>query len=63
MLDYEIDKCSRRCAATGRELKPGEAYYSVLRWRDRQVVREDYAPEAWQAPPEGHPGLVAGAGS
>lgn len=51
MQDYEIQRCSRRCAASGRELKNGEVCYSVLRAEGGQVVRYDYAAEAWPGPP------------
>src|SRR4051812_41973872 len=52
MLDYQIQASSRRCAATGRELRPGEAYYSVLLDREGKFVRLDYAAEAWAGRPE-----------
>lgn len=52
MLDFEIQRCSRRCAATDRELAPGEVFYSVLIAEGADVVRYDYSPEAWQGPPE-----------
>jgi hypothetical protein len=35
-----------------RELKPGEKFYSVLVPAGAEVIRRDYAPEAWQGPPE-----------
>jgi hypothetical protein len=53
MLDYEIQRCSRRCSATDRELKDGETCYSVLTAEAGQVVRRDYSAEAWPGPPEG----------
>jgi hypothetical protein len=52
MIDYEIQRCTRRCAATDRELKDGEVCYSVLVPEGAAVVRRDYSPEAWQGPPE-----------
>ena len=52
MLDYEIQRCSRRCSATDRELKDGETCYSVLMAEGGQVVRRDYSAESWQGPPE-----------
>jgi hypothetical protein len=52
MIDYEIHRCSRRCAATDRELHNGETCYSVLVAEGAAVVRRDYSPEAWQGPPE-----------
>jgi hypothetical protein len=51
MIDYEVQRCSRRCAATHRELQSGEACYSVLVAEGAQVVRRDYAQEAWPGPP------------
>ena len=53
MIDYEVQRCTRHCAATGRELQPGEAFYSTLTAEAEQVVRHDYSQEAWQGPPEG----------
>lgn len=52
MLDFELERCSRRCTASGRELRPGESYYSTLRSTADGLVREDYSLEAWQQPPE-----------
>jgi hypothetical protein len=53
MIDYEIQRCTRHCAVTGRELQPGETFYSTLTAEGAQVVRHDYSCEAWQGPPEG----------
>ncbi len=52
MIDFEIERCTRHCAVTGRELKPGEEYYSVLMDDDGQWRRLDYAIEAWHGPPD-----------
>ena len=52
-MDFEVQRCTRHCAATGRELKPGETFYSTLVAEGAQVLRRDYAAEAWQGPPEG----------
>ena len=53
MIDYQIQPNTRRCFLTGRELKPGEQYYSVLLDESGQFVRHDYGAEVWQGPPEG----------
>ena len=53
MIDYEIQRCTRHCAETGRELQPGETFYSTLTAEGAEVVRRDFAAEAWQGPPEG----------
>jgi hypothetical protein len=60
MIDYQIQPSTRRCHATGRELSPGERCYSVLLDESGKLVRHDYAPEAWQGPPEGAYGFWAG---
>src|SRR5438874_495900 len=51
--DYQLQPNSRRCSASGRELKPGEVYFSVLLDEGGKFVRRDYGREAWQGPPEG----------
>ena len=53
MIDYDIQRCSRRCAASDRELHNGEVCYSVLVPEGGQVVRRDYSAEGWPGPPEG----------
>lgn len=52
MLDFEVQRCTRRCAATDRELKPGEYFYSVLVAEGAEVVRYDYCEEEWKEAPE-----------
>lgn len=52
-MDYQIQPNSRRCAVTGRELQPGERFYSALMEVDRQMVRRDFSQEAWKGPPDG----------
>ena len=51
MLDFEVQRCSRRCHKTNRELQPGETVYSVLVAEGAAVLRHDYAAEAWEGPP------------
>jgi hypothetical protein len=53
MTDYQIQPSTRRCAVTGRELCPGESYFSVLLDEAGKLVRKDYSREAWQGPPDG----------
>ena len=50
-MDFEIQRCTRHCAATKRELAPGEEYYSVVISEGANVVRYDYSREAWTGPP------------
>jgi hypothetical protein len=52
-MEYQIQPNSRRCAVTGRELQPGERYFSALLEEQRQLVRKDYSFDAWRGPPEG----------
>jgi hypothetical protein len=52
-MDYQIQPNSRRCAITGRELQPGERFFSALLEEAQQFVRRDYSTEAWQGPPSG----------
>ncbi len=53
MTDYQIQPHTRRCTVTGRELKPGERYYTALLEEGDQFVRQDFSSEAWQGPPVG----------
>jgi len=53
MLDFEVQRCTRRCAETDRELRPGEEFYSLLVAEGSQVKRLDYSREAWREPPPG----------
>ena len=50
-MDFEVQRCTRHCTSTGRELAPDEVFYSVLVDEGGQVVRHDYCAEAWQGPP------------
>jgi hypothetical protein len=53
MTEYQIQPNTRRCAATGRELRPGERYFTALVDSAGQFIRQDYSAEAWQGPPAG----------
>lgn len=50
-MDYEIQRGTRHCAATGREFAAGETFYSVLVDEGAELKRYDYGAEAWQGPP------------
>jgi hypothetical protein len=52
MIDFEIQRCSRRCSVTERELRTGETCYSVLVPAGDDVQRRDFSAEAWQGPPD-----------
>jgi hypothetical protein len=51
-VDFDVQRCSRRCAVNGRELAPGETYFSALIPAGAQVERRDYSSEAWTGPPD-----------
>jgi hypothetical protein len=52
-MEYEIQPISRRCAVTGRDLQPGERYFTALLEEGHQLLRRDYSQEAWRGPPDG----------
>src|SRR3954462_10190424 len=52
LLDFEVQRCTRCCAATERALEPGDECYSVLEIVGAEVVRKDYCIEAWKGAPE-----------
>ncbi|MCC7084899.1 MAG: hypothetical protein IT427_07820 [Pirellulales bacterium] len=52
-MDYDHVHCTRHCAATGRELQPGETFYSTLTAEGAKLVRRDFSADTWQGPPEG----------
>jgi hypothetical protein len=53
MTEYQIQPNTRLCAVTGRELRPGERYFTALLDTAGKFVRHDYSVEAWQGPPPG----------
>jgi hypothetical protein len=52
LLDFEVQRCTRCCAATERALEPGDECYSVLEIAGADVIRKDYSPEAWKGAPD-----------
>jgi hypothetical protein len=52
-VDYHLHRPNRHCAASGREIRPGETFFSTLVVQGAEVVRQDYAADAWSGPPEG----------
>ena len=53
MTDYQIGSSTRRCSRSGRELKIGERYCSVLLQDGGSLVRQDFGLDAWVGPPDG----------
>jgi hypothetical protein len=52
LLDFEVQRCTRRCAATDRALEPGDECYSVLEISGADVVRKDFCPAGWSGAPD-----------
>ena len=52
MFEYEIQRCTRRCAKTGKELQPGEEFFSALVSEGNEIARVDFSHEGWDGPPE-----------
>jgi hypothetical protein len=51
LLDFEVQRTSRRCTATDVPLEPGDVCYSVLEVQGADVVRKDFCTAAWTDPP------------
>lgn len=60
MTEYQIQEITRRCSVSGRDLQPGERFYSVLVDEGGKLIRKDFSEEAWQGPPNGTFGFWAG---
>ncbi len=52
MLNFDIKRTTRKCAATDRPFAPGEEFISALLTEGEELVRRDYSLEGWQSPPE-----------
>jgi hypothetical protein len=51
ILDFEVQRSSRRCAATDLPIEPGDVCYSVLEVRGAEIIRKDFSSAAWADPP------------
>ena len=51
LQEFNIARSSRRCHRSGRELRPGEEYYSAIVRREGDLEREDIAAESWEGVP------------
>ena len=51
-MDYEIQRCTRHCSVTERDLAPGEYFYSALVSDGAEMERLDYSIDAWSGPPQ-----------
>lgn len=52
LLDFEVQRCTRRCAASDRPLLPGDLCFSMLEVQGADVVRQDFCSSAWNGPSE-----------
>src|SRR5262245_19303376 len=52
LLDFEVQRCTRRCAATDHALEPGDDCFSVLEVQGADVIRKDFSRDAWKGAPE-----------
>lgn len=48
----DIPKPSKTCSVSGRELMPGEAFFSTLVEERNALKRLDFGAENWSGPPE-----------
>jgi hypothetical protein len=53
LLDFEIQRAARRCAASDHPLEPGDVCYSMLEVRGADIVRTDFSEAAWAGPSDG----------
>ncbi len=53
MLDFEVQRFTRRCCETEQLFEPGDIVYSALIADGGSVKRRDYGEKAWAGPPEG----------
>lgn len=60
LADFKVNRCTRRCHALARPLRDGEWFYSVVIEQGDDLIRRDYAAEAWTEPPEGTVGWWKG---
>lgn len=51
MVEQNIQRFSRRCSRTEREIGPGEVYYSCLTETPSGIQRLDFCRDAWEGPP------------
>lgn len=52
VVEPSIQRFSRKCSLTGRDIGPGEVYFSSLVETPTGIQRHDFARDAWTGPPE-----------
>lgn len=53
MTEFDVARAGGRCFVTGREILPGEVFYSALLEGPQGFERRDYSADAWTGPPDG----------
>jgi len=53
MTEFDVARAGGRCFVTGREIQPGEVFYSALLEGAQGFERRDFSADAWAGPPEG----------
>ncbi|MCL4217687.1 MAG: hypothetical protein KJ052_11885 [Candidatus Hydrogenedentes bacterium] len=56
-MEIKIGKSARQCAASAKTFEHGDTVYSLIRYQNQEVVREDYVSEHWH--PERTKGALA----
>ena len=56
-MEYQFRPIGKKCAATGKDLVPGERCFSVLAEKEGELQRMDFSEEGWKGPPEGALGV------
>ncbi len=51
-MEPTIQRFSRKCSSTGRDILPGESYYSALQETPAGIQRQDFCQEAWSGAPD-----------
>ena len=46
-MEIKIGKSARHCAASAKTFEHGDTVYSLIRYQNQEVVREDYISEHW----------------
>ncbi len=52
-MEYNVKPAAKTCSATGREIQPGETFFSALFPSGDGFERKDYCEEAWKGRPDG----------
>lgn len=52
MSEIEVARTGGTCSITGRHFEPGDPFYSAVVETEQGFERRDFAPDAWDGPPE-----------